>query len=156
MGCGVYLSYVDDIALFSDDKSKLWAWKESIIARLARERLTIHDMQAQSSFNSAEEARNSLFLIIVLALCSIQLFFLFVPAQAESSEIHPNSHLLQCNVLFLYGFLSILIPFFLAVIPCQMASLASASSPRSWDCFRVGLLRCMRLIHIFIRLIHAI
>lgn len=47
LGCGAYLRYVDDIALFSDDKSKLSAWKERIIARLARERLTIHETQAQ-------------------------------------------------------------------------------------------------------------
>ena len=110
----------------------------------------------RSSFNSVEEAKNCLFLIIVFTLCSIQLFFLFVPAQAESSEIHPNSHLLHSNVLFLYGLSFSLFLFFLAVIPCQMASLASASSPCSGYRFRVGLLWCMRLIHIFIKLIHTI
>ena len=47
LGCGAYSRYVDDIALFSDSKAKLWAWKEAIIARLAGERLTIHEAQAQ-------------------------------------------------------------------------------------------------------------
>ncbi|MGH8578848.1 MAG: reverse transcriptase domain-containing protein [Gammaproteobacteria bacterium] len=47
LGCGGYLRYVDDIALFSDSKTKLWAWKDAIIARLACERLTIHGAQAQ-------------------------------------------------------------------------------------------------------------
>jgi hypothetical protein len=47
LGCGSYLRYVDDIALFSDDKPTLWAWKEALIARLGHERLTIHETQAQ-------------------------------------------------------------------------------------------------------------
>ena len=47
LGCGAYLRYVDDIALFSDSKTKLWAWKQAIITRLAQERLTIHEPQAQ-------------------------------------------------------------------------------------------------------------
>lgn len=47
LGCAAYLRYVDDIALFSDDKSRLWRWKEAIIARLAQERLTIHEAETQ-------------------------------------------------------------------------------------------------------------
>ena len=47
LGCGAYLRYVDDFALFSDDKSRLWAWKVAIIERLARERLTLHEPQMQ-------------------------------------------------------------------------------------------------------------
>ena len=37
-----YLRYVDDFVLFADDKPTLWAWREAIVARLARLRLTIH------------------------------------------------------------------------------------------------------------------
>lgn len=40
--CPAYLRYVDDFALFADDKATLWAWKEAIEQRLARLRLTIH------------------------------------------------------------------------------------------------------------------
>lgn len=47
LGCGAYLRYVDDFALFGDSKAELWAWKAALIARLARERLTIHEAQAQ-------------------------------------------------------------------------------------------------------------
>lgn len=47
LGCGAYLRYVDDFALFGDDKARLWAWKGAIIERLARERLTLHEPQAQ-------------------------------------------------------------------------------------------------------------
>jgi len=47
LGCAAYLRYVDDVALFSDNKRELWAWKEAIIARLAHERLTIHEAEAQ-------------------------------------------------------------------------------------------------------------
>ncbi len=47
LGCEAYLRYVDDFALFSDSKTALWAWKEAIIARLARERLTMHEGEAQ-------------------------------------------------------------------------------------------------------------
>jgi hypothetical protein len=45
--CGAYLRYVDDFALFSDSKSELWAWKRTIIERLARLRLVIHEEAAQ-------------------------------------------------------------------------------------------------------------
>ena len=47
LGCGAYLRYVDDFVLFSNSKRKLWAWKQCIIDRLAQDRLTIHDAQAQ-------------------------------------------------------------------------------------------------------------
>jgi len=47
LGCGAYLRYVDDFALFSDSKNRLYAWKDAIIARLARERLTIHEAATQ-------------------------------------------------------------------------------------------------------------
>lgn len=46
-GCGAYLRYVDDFVLFGDDKSELWAHKQAIVARLAQERLTLHDTQMQ-------------------------------------------------------------------------------------------------------------
>lgn len=45
--CGAYLRYVDDFALFSDDKGELWAWKAAIKERLASLRLVIHDARAQ-------------------------------------------------------------------------------------------------------------
>ena len=47
LGCSAYLRYVDDFVLFSDDKRKLLSWKQAIIARLAHERLTIHEAQTQ-------------------------------------------------------------------------------------------------------------
>jgi len=47
LGCRAYLRYVDDFALFGDDRKTLWQWKEALIARLAEERLTIHAAQAQ-------------------------------------------------------------------------------------------------------------
>lgn len=48
LGCGDYLRYVDDFALFSDCKTKLNTWKDAIIDRLAEDRLTIHRDQAQA------------------------------------------------------------------------------------------------------------
>jgi hypothetical protein len=45
--CGAYLRYVDDIALFSDSKHELWAWKQAIVERLAQLRLVIHAEAAQ-------------------------------------------------------------------------------------------------------------
>lgn len=45
--CNAYLRYVDDFALFSDDKRQLYAWKQAIIERLARLRLTAHEREAQ-------------------------------------------------------------------------------------------------------------
>lgn len=47
LGCADYLRYVDDMALFSDNKQQLWHWKQAIIERLARLRLTIHEREAQ-------------------------------------------------------------------------------------------------------------
>jgi hypothetical protein len=47
LGCVAYLRYVDDFALFSDNKDELWAWKTALIKRLARLRLTLHDNSAQ-------------------------------------------------------------------------------------------------------------
>ena len=47
LGCGAYLRYVDDFALFSNSKTELRAWKDALITRLARMRLTIHEAQAQ-------------------------------------------------------------------------------------------------------------
>jgi RNA-directed DNA polymerase len=40
--CHGYLRYVDDFLLFADDKRQLWAWKQAIMERLARLRLTMH------------------------------------------------------------------------------------------------------------------
>jgi hypothetical protein len=42
LGCKAYLRFVDDFALFADDKVVLWQWRQSIVERLARLRLTIH------------------------------------------------------------------------------------------------------------------
>lgn len=42
-----YLRYVDDMALFGDDKRALWAAKHAIVQRLAALRLRIHEHNAQ-------------------------------------------------------------------------------------------------------------
>jgi RNA-directed DNA polymerase len=47
LGCRAYLRYVDDLALFADDKPTLWDWKRALVKRLARLRLTIHEASAQ-------------------------------------------------------------------------------------------------------------
>jgi hypothetical protein len=47
LGCPAYLRYVDDLALFSDSKRRLWGWKRAVIERLATLRLTIHEGAAQ-------------------------------------------------------------------------------------------------------------
>ena len=47
LGCAAFLRYVDDFALFSDDKAQLWDWKAAIVERLARLRLTVHEREAQ-------------------------------------------------------------------------------------------------------------
>lgn len=47
LGCRAYLRYVDDIALFSNSRRELWAWKRAIVDRLAAMRLTIHESAAQ-------------------------------------------------------------------------------------------------------------
>ncbi|MCL4506724.1 MAG: RNA-directed DNA polymerase [Chloroflexi bacterium] len=46
LGCPAYMRYVDDFLLFGDDLKQLWAWREQIVQRLARFRLTIHLPQA--------------------------------------------------------------------------------------------------------------
>ena len=40
--CKGYLRYVDDFALFSDDKAQLWEWRQAVEERLAGLRLRIH------------------------------------------------------------------------------------------------------------------
>jgi len=45
--CDAYVRYVDDMALFSDSKAELWAWKDAVLQRLARLRLTVHQGSAQ-------------------------------------------------------------------------------------------------------------
>lgn len=40
--CPAYVRYVDDFALFGDRKRELWNWKQAIVERLARLRLTLH------------------------------------------------------------------------------------------------------------------
>lgn len=47
LGCSAFLRYVDDFALFSNDKGQLKAWRSAIIERLARLRLTAHEREAQ-------------------------------------------------------------------------------------------------------------
>ncbi len=42
LGCTGYVRYVDDLLFFADDKADLWQWREAVIERLARFRLTIH------------------------------------------------------------------------------------------------------------------
>jgi RNA-directed DNA polymerase len=49
LGCRAYLRYVDDMALFADSKSQLWAWKRAIVERLADLRLTVHAGSAQAA-----------------------------------------------------------------------------------------------------------
>jgi retron-type reverse transcriptase len=40
--CPAYQRYVDDFLLFADHKTTLWAWRDALVERLARLRLTIH------------------------------------------------------------------------------------------------------------------
>ncbi|MCO6427008.1 reverse transcriptase domain-containing protein [Nitrosomonas communis] len=47
LGCKGYLRYVDDFALFADNKQQLWKWKTALKQRLTALRLTIHDHKAQ-------------------------------------------------------------------------------------------------------------
>ncbi len=44
--CKGYLRYVDDMLLFADEKAVLWDWREAVIDRQARLRLTIHESSA--------------------------------------------------------------------------------------------------------------
>ncbi len=41
------MRYVDDFALFGGSKRELWSWKQAIVDRLARLRLTVHAGAAQ-------------------------------------------------------------------------------------------------------------
>lgn len=45
--CEAYLRYVDDFVLFGDELQQLHAWREAIVERLARLRLTLHVGSAQ-------------------------------------------------------------------------------------------------------------
>jgi len=47
LGCRGYLRYVDDMALFADDKRQLWDWKQAVVERLAGLRLIVHAGSAQ-------------------------------------------------------------------------------------------------------------
>jgi hypothetical protein len=47
LSCSGYVRYVDDFAMFADDKAVLWEWKAALKARLAALRLAIHDDSAQ-------------------------------------------------------------------------------------------------------------
>ncbi len=42
LGCKAYLRYVDDFLLFGNDKKQLMDWRDRILERLARLRLTLH------------------------------------------------------------------------------------------------------------------
>lgn len=46
LGCKAYLRYVDDFLLFNNSKRELFRWRERIIKRLAKLRLTLHEEQA--------------------------------------------------------------------------------------------------------------
>lgn len=48
LGCAAYLRYVDDFALFSDNKKQLQRWRVAIMEFLAELRLTIHENKAHS------------------------------------------------------------------------------------------------------------
>jgi len=47
LGCAAYLRYVDDFALFGDDKHRLWSCKRAIVERLAQDRLIVHESKMQ-------------------------------------------------------------------------------------------------------------
>jgi len=47
LGCTAYLRYVDDMTVFADCKSTLYAHKQALIGRLAEARLTLHEAEAQ-------------------------------------------------------------------------------------------------------------
>lgn len=47
LGCKAYLRYVDDFALFADNKTTLGEWRQRIIERLAAMRLCVHESKAQ-------------------------------------------------------------------------------------------------------------
>ena len=41
--CSAYVRYVDDVLLFGDDSSQLLRWRDAVVNRLARYRLTVHE-----------------------------------------------------------------------------------------------------------------
>jgi RNA-directed DNA polymerase len=43
LGCAAYVRYVDDFLLFGDDRSMILTWREKILKRLERFRLTLHE-----------------------------------------------------------------------------------------------------------------
>jgi retron-type reverse transcriptase len=45
--CKAYVRYVDDFLLYHNDRGRLWQWRDAIIERLARLRLTLHENKAQ-------------------------------------------------------------------------------------------------------------
>lgn len=45
--CSGYLRYVDDFALFGDDKARLWRMRQAVIERLQHLRLRVHESSAQ-------------------------------------------------------------------------------------------------------------
>ena len=47
LNCTAYLRYVDDFLLFGDDKKELMRWRDAIVTRLQRLRLTLHEGSAQ-------------------------------------------------------------------------------------------------------------
>ncbi len=49
LGCKAYLRYVDDFALFANDKAQLWEWKQAIRERLSALRLRFHETSTQVS-----------------------------------------------------------------------------------------------------------
>ncbi|MDR3573494.1 MAG: reverse transcriptase/maturase family protein [Anaerolineaceae bacterium] len=46
LGCPAYLRYVDDFLLFGNDKKELMDWRDAIVERLERFRLTLHSGSA--------------------------------------------------------------------------------------------------------------
>ncbi len=42
LGCAAYIRYVDDFLLFGDNKSEMMKWRDAIIKRLEKLRLTLH------------------------------------------------------------------------------------------------------------------
>lgn len=47
LGCKAYVRYVDDFALFADNKRQLWQWRQKIATFLASLRLIIHENSTQ-------------------------------------------------------------------------------------------------------------
>ncbi|HKZ85457.1 MAG TPA: reverse transcriptase domain-containing protein [Anaerolineae bacterium] len=46
LACLAYLRYVDDFLLFSDDKRRLWEWKDAVREFLVSLRLTLHERES--------------------------------------------------------------------------------------------------------------